>query len=111
MSSYFGEGKISEKIASLLFVGLLMVLLVACGGKQNESLSVVKTPLTRSESLLHTVVQLSIYHENQEEVMDEAVSYIKEMESLLSTNLEGQMSTVSIRQEKKLLRWMNVPLK
>ncbi|HFI0460911.1 TPA: FAD:protein FMN transferase [Streptococcus suis] len=78
-----------KKIASLLFVGLLMVLLVACGGKQNESLSVVKTPLTRSESLLHTVVQLSIYHEDQEEVMDEAVSYIKEMESLLSTNLEG----------------------
>ncbi|HFI0101981.1 TPA: FAD:protein FMN transferase [Streptococcus suis] len=78
-----------KKIASLLFVGLLMVLLVACGAKQNESLSVVKTPLTRSESLLHTVVQLSIYHENQEEVMDEAVSYIKEMESLLSTNLEG----------------------
>nr|WP_301183416.1 FAD:protein FMN transferase [Streptococcus suis] len=66
-----------------------MVLLVACSGKQNESLSVVKTPLTRSESLLHTVVQLSIYHENQEEAMDEAVSYIKEMESLLSTNLEG----------------------
>ncbi|HEM3492723.1 TPA: FAD:protein FMN transferase [Streptococcus suis] len=78
-----------KKIASLLFVGLLMVLLVACSGKQNESLSVVKTPLTRSESLLHTVVQLSIYHENQEEAMDEAVSYIKEMESLLSTNLEG----------------------
>ncbi|MBO3755520.1 FAD:protein FMN transferase [Streptococcus suis] len=78
-----------KKITSLLFVGLLMVLLVACGGKQNESLSVVKTPLTRSESLLHTVVQLSIYHENQEEAMDEAVSYIKEMESLLSTNLEG----------------------
>lgn len=68
---------------------MISVLLVACGKNQSSGLPVIKTPLTRSESLLHTVVQLSIYHEEQEEVMDEAVSYIKEMESLLSTNLEG----------------------
>ena len=72
----------------------------------------MKTPLTRSESLLHTVVQLSIYHENQEEAMDEAVSYIKEMESLLSTNLEGaDVYRINQAAEKRLSRWMNVPLK
>ncbi|HFR3747146.1 TPA: FAD:protein FMN transferase [Streptococcus suis] len=78
-----------KKLIRLLGLVLVTVWLVACGQSKSASLPVVKTPLTRSESLLHTVVQLSIYHEDQEEVMDEAVSYIKEMESLLSTNLEG----------------------
>jgi thiamine biosynthesis lipoprotein len=76
-------------IAGLLFT-FSILFLVACGGQSRTSeLAVVKTPLTRTESLLHTVVQLSIYHENQEKVMDQAVDYIKEMEGLLSTTLEG----------------------
>ncbi|MGT2950395.1 thiamine biosynthesis protein ApbE [Streptococcus cuniculi] len=63
----------------------------ACQSKQTvkESLPVVDKPLTRTESLLHTVVQISIYHKNQEEAMDEGIAYVKEMERLLSTNLEG----------------------
>ncbi|HEL2057673.1 TPA: FAD:protein FMN transferase [Streptococcus suis] len=66
------------------------LLLTACGQAQSSSrLAVEKTPLTRSESLLHTVVQLSIYHSGQEETMDQAIAYIKEMEELLSTNIEG----------------------
>ncbi|MHA3225661.1 FAD:protein FMN transferase [Globicatella sulfidifaciens] len=52
-------------------------------------LKVVKTPLSRTESLLHTAVQIQIYHENQEEVMDLAFDYIERMEKLFSTNLEG----------------------
>lgn len=78
-----------KKILGWLMAGLLAIILVACSNQKTASLPVVKTPLTRSESLLHTVVQLSIYHEDQEAVMDEAVDYIKEMEKLLSTNLEG----------------------
>lgn len=78
-----------KKILGWLMVATLAIVLVACGNQKTASLPVVKTPLTRSESLLHTVVQLSIYHEDQEAVMDEAVDYIKEMEKLLSTNLEG----------------------
>lgn len=75
--------------------GLLLIcsiiFLIACGSKKESAsqLPVVKTPLTRTESLLHTVVQLSIYHENQEEAMDGAIKLIKEMESLLSTSVEG----------------------
>lgn len=73
---------------------LASLLLAACQMGSNsepagEPLAIVKKPLTRSESLLHTAVQLSIYHDGQEEVMDEAIAYIKEMEALLSTNLEG----------------------
>ncbi|HEL9599178.1 TPA: FAD:protein FMN transferase [Streptococcus suis] len=78
-----------KNLIRLLGLVIISVLLVACGKHQSSGLPVIKNPLTRSESLLHTVVQLSIYHEDQEEVMNEAVSYIKEMESLLSTNLEG----------------------
>lgn len=78
-----------KNLIRLLGLVMISVLLVACGKYQSSGLPVIKNPLTRSESLLHTVVQLSIYHEDQEEVMNEAVSYIKEMESLLSTNLEG----------------------
>ncbi|MBS4462598.1 FAD:protein FMN transferase [Aerococcaceae bacterium zg-B36] len=52
-------------------------------------LKVVKDPLVRSESLLHTAIQIQIYHENQEAVMDKAIDYIKRMEKLMTTNLEG----------------------
>ncbi|HFU4138046.1 TPA: FAD:protein FMN transferase [Streptococcus suis] len=78
-----------KKGIRLFVIYIAAFLLVACGAKKTETLPVIKTPLTRSESLLHTVVQLSIYHDDQEQVMDEAIAYIKEMESLLSTNLEG----------------------
>lgn len=67
-----------------------LLFLVGCQSQTTpDSLPIVKSPLRRSESLLHTVVQISIYHENQEKVMDEAIAYIKEMEALLSTQLEG----------------------
>ena len=75
--------------------GFLLILsffaLLACSSKEETAsqLPVVKTPLTRSESLLHTVVQLSIYHEDQESAMDGAIELIQELESLLSTSLEG----------------------
>lgn len=72
----------------LVLAGLLLTLLTACQTKKTDGLAVTKTPLTRTESLLHTVVTLSIYHEGQEEVMDEALGEIAELESLLSTNLE-----------------------
>ncbi|BCP61292.1 thiamine biosynthesis lipoprotein [Streptococcus parasuis] len=78
-----------KKGIRLIVICVVAFLLVACGAKKTETLPVITTPMTRSESLLHTVVQLSIYHEDQEKVMDEAIAYIKEMESLLSTNLEG----------------------
>lgn len=65
-----------------------MIFLTACVSSANKGLTVVKSPLTRTESLLHTVVTLSIYHEGQEAVMEEALAEITELEALLSTNLE-----------------------
>lgn len=68
---------------------LCLLILCACGSKSKPELKVINAPETRTESLLHTVVQLSIYHEKQEQAMEDAIDYIKNMEALLSTNLEG----------------------
>ncbi|WP_028125669.1 FAD:protein FMN transferase [Eremococcus coleocola] len=57
--------------------------------ENQEALEIVKDPETRTETLLHTAVQLSIYHKGQEAAMDEAFDYMRRMEKLLSTNLEG----------------------
>ncbi|MER0122785.1 FAD:protein FMN transferase [Streptococcus sp. ZJ93] len=67
------------------------LFLVACQNKQvvKDSLPVIEKPLIRTETLLHTVVQISIYHKDQEEAMEAGLAYVKEMERLLSTNLEG----------------------
>lgn len=82
-----------KKMLAFLMTALAICLLVACGNGKKEAegtkLATVKSPLTRTESLLHTVVQLSIYHKGQEKVMDEAVETIKELESLLSATKEG----------------------
>lgn len=56
---------------------------------QNTPLKVVEDPLVRSESMLHTAIQIQIYHKDQEAVMDKAIDYIKRMEQLFSTNLEN----------------------
>lgn len=74
-----------KKISFLLTILLSVIFLVACrSSTEQASLPVVAEPETRTESLLHTVVQLSIYHENQEETMDGAIVLIKELETLLS---------------------------
>lgn len=80
-----------KKGMTTLLLVFSVIFLIACGNKKETTnqLPVVKTPETRTESLLHTVVQLSIYHENQKETMDGAIELIKEMENLLSTSVES----------------------
>lgn len=71
---------------------LLSLILFGCSTtsqqEQKQALPVEKTAVVRSESLLHTAVQLSVYHKGKEAALDEAVAYMQEMEKLLSTNLE-----------------------
>ena len=54
-----------------------------------EPLEIIKDPMTRSETLLHTAVSIQIYHPNQEAAMDQVFAYMEEMEEMFSTNLEG----------------------
>ncbi|XJS09970.1 FAD:protein FMN transferase [Aerococcaceae bacterium WGS1372] len=56
----------------------------------NENgLPIIEDPVTRTETLLHTVVQMQVYHEGTEEIIQEAVDYMVEMEAQLSTDLKG----------------------
>lgn len=56
-----------------------------------ETLKISKTPISRTETLLHTAVQIQIFHEGEsvEAAMDEVYAYMAEMEEQFSTNLEG----------------------
>lgn len=56
-----------------------------------ETLKVSKTPLSRTETLLHTAVQIQIFHDDEsvEKAMDDVFTYMEEMELQFSTNLEG----------------------
>lgn len=82
----------SEKMKRNLLL-LLSLVLFGCSAtppkEQKQALAIEKTAVVRSESLLHTAVQLSVYHKGQEKALDEAVAYMQEMEKLLSTNLEN----------------------
>lgn len=77
------------KSLKCLIAILICLCLGACQKENASQLAVSDSPLVRTEPLLHTVVQLSIYHDHQEKTMTEAIQYIKDMEKLLSTNLEG----------------------
>lgn len=75
---------------------LLLLSLILCGcsltpppTEQKKASTIEKTAIVRSESLLHTAVQLSVYHKGQEQAVAEAVAYMQDMEKLLSTNLEN----------------------
>lgn len=54
-----------------------------------DGLPVVEEPTSITETMLHTVVQMQVYHENIDDVMQEAIAYMSEMEERFSTNLEG----------------------
>lgn len=56
-----------------------------------EALKISKTPVSRTETLLHTAVQIQVFHEGEriEAAMDAVFSYMEAMELQFSTNLEG----------------------
>ena len=56
-----------------------------------STLEISKTPVSRTETLLHTAVQIQVFHEGEviEEAMEEVFNYMEEMELQFSTNLEG----------------------
>lgn len=112
MDRLFVICEIGENMKKTLLM-LLVLILTACSQSQDQTqsqkksdnpadvvttasiktdqtgLEVIKDPLTRSETLLHTAVTLQIYHPNQEAAMEQAFNYMKEMEQLFSTNLSG----------------------
>lgn len=96
-----------KSLTNLLLLGSSLIL-VGCSNQTNQAvevstgaspttqttanengLPIVEEPVTRTETLLHTVVQLQIYHEGTEDIIQEVVDYMVEMEAQLSTNVKG----------------------
>lgn len=95
-----------KSLTKILLLGC-SIFLVACSGQKEEladvstsaspvsqkpinenGLPIVKDPVTRTETLLHTVVQIQVYHEDTEDVIQETVDYMEAMEKQLSTKLK-----------------------
>lgn len=56
-----------------------------------DPLKITKTPTSRTETLLHTAVQIQVFHEGEEveAALNDAFDYMEAMEVQFSTNLEG----------------------
>ena len=56
-----------------------------------DPLKITKTPTSRTETLLHTAVQIQVFHEGEEveAALNDVFAYMKAMEVQFSTNLEG----------------------
>lgn len=80
----------TKKILKNLIFPLLLILpfsiLVSCS-KNNET----SEPLSRSEILMGTVVTVSLYDSNDEEILNKVFNKVKELESILSINENGTL--------------------
>lgn len=56
-----------------------------------DPLKITKTPTSRTETLLHTAVQIQVFHEGEEveAALNDVFDYMEAMEVQFSTNLEG----------------------
>lgn len=72
---------------SLLFV--LVLVIAGCSDKQKEESKVNKDPYSKQELLLGTYVQIRIYDDGKEEVLDKAFDRIKELGDKITVNEEG----------------------
>lgn len=56
-----------------------------------DPLKITKTPTSRTETLLHTAVQIQVFHEGEEveAALNDVFAYMEAMEVQFSTNLEG----------------------
>ncbi|WP_025728842.1 FAD:protein FMN transferase [Atopobacter phocae] len=77
------------KYKSRWFLCLLsLMIFIGCTNQstQTKELAVSKTPLTETETYLDTVVQLKIYHDGQEKVMEEAFDLVRHFDDIWSPN-------------------------
>lgn len=101
-----GVRVLKKSFKTVLLLGSSLAL-IGCSNQSNQSvdvstsaspttttevnengLPISEEPITRTETLLHTVVQLQVYHEGTEDIIQEAVDYMVEMEAQLSTNVK-----------------------
>lgn len=74
-------------VFSLLVV--LTLVIAGCSGNQKEEAKVNKDPYSKQELLLGTYVQIRIYDDGKEDVLDKAFDRIKELGDKITVNEEG----------------------
>lgn len=79
---------IGKRSKWLVFLSSLLLVLAACGNKEQEN-TILETPYDGSEFLMGTYVSLRIYDEGKEEVLDEAFARISELSDKITTNEPG----------------------
>ncbi|MCB5953614.1 FAD:protein FMN transferase [Enterococcus sp. CWB-B31] len=67
----------------------LLVIVTGCGTGKKEEAKVNKEPYSQKELLLGTYVELRIYDDGKEAVLDEAFDRIKELGDKITVNEEG----------------------
>lgn len=80
----------TKKIIKRLSIFLLLIFsLVILGGCSKDNK--VTEPLSKSEVLMGTVVTVSLYDSNDEEILNKAFNKVKELEATLSINENGTL--------------------
>lgn len=73
-----------------MFFLLFGILLIVSGcGKKNEARVLVDEPYSRTEFLMGTVVNVKIYNEGKEAVLDQAFDRIEELAAKITVNEKG----------------------
>lgn len=73
-----------------MFFLLFGVLLIVSGcGKKNEARILVDEPYSRTEFLMGTVVNVKVYNEGKEAVLDQAFDRIEELAAKITVNEKG----------------------
>lgn len=78
--------KITKIFTFLTLLIFSLVILAGCS-KDNK----VNTPLSRSEVLMGTVVDVKLYDSNDEKILDRAFEKVKDLEKTLSINENGTL--------------------
>jgi thiamine biosynthesis lipoprotein len=78
------------KLISMLVVTVLLgFLLTACGNRASSERKVILSPVKKTEFLLGTVISLQVYHEDTEEIIDQAFQMVKDLEARITVNQAG----------------------
>ena len=78
--------KVTKNFTFLTLLIFSLVILAGCS-KDNK----VTTPLSRSEVLMGTVVEVSLYDSNDEKILDGVFEKVKDLENTLSINENGTL--------------------
>jgi len=82
-----------------LFILTLLSLFIFVGCSQKQSDQVIKNPLSRTEFLMGTVVNVKIFNKGKEAVLDQVFDRMSTLDTLITTNDDASQSEVNLINE------------